>query len=93
METPENKTGVFEIIKNYLPAIIFIGGLLYNIFNTWDTIKHTAEEIKDMNLKFDHYIEEQKIINDKEEKDIEETKDWIEYKKGFEDGKKEKKPG
>jgi hypothetical protein len=91
MVTPQNKTAWYEVVKNYLPAIALIGTMIWNVFSTWDSVKRNSEEIKDLNSRFEKFIEDQIKINDKEDTDIEEAKDWIKYQEGYQQALKDMK--
>mgnify|MGYP001459816153 CR=1 FL=1 len=91
METPQSKTAWFDILKNYIPAIVVIGGLFYNVVLTWKDIGDNKEAIHDLEDKVTRQYSVQRERNDNADKAIEDVKDWVEWQKRYKQARKELK--
>ena len=89
MNTPKPKTEWYDIVKNYMPAIILLGGIFVNLVLTWKSVKDNAIDIKNLNDKVERFYDEHNKTNDNQDNDIEGLKDWIKYREGYEQAEKD----
>lgn len=91
METPENRTTAFDIIKNYMPAIVMIGAGFVSLVLTWKNVSDTAIGLKELKEQVSRQYSTQREMNDKTNKEVDVLKLWVEYQKGYQQAVKEKK--
>ena len=46
METPQAKTSWIEIVKNYLPALVLLGGGFVSLVLTWKDVSDNKKDLK-----------------------------------------------
>lgn len=89
METPDNKTTAFEIIKNYIPAIVLVGGGFVGLVLAWKDIGDNKKNVELLREQITRQYSTQREMNDKTNKEVEKILDYIEYQKGYEQAVKD----
>jgi hypothetical protein len=91
MDTPNEKTNAFEIIKNYAPVILAVGALFVNVVLTWKNVADNQVQIKELNDKMTRQYQVQREMNDKTNAEVEKVLDYIEFEKGYQQAQKDLK--
>lgn len=91
METPNNKTYAIDIVKNYLPAIVLIGGGFVALVLAWKDIGDNKTDIKLLKEQIIKQYSIQREREDKTDKEIETILDYIEFEKGYQQAQKDLK--
>lgn len=91
METPNNKTYAIDIVKNYLPAIVLIGGGFVALVLAWKDIGDNKTDIKLLKEQIIKQYSTQRDREDKTDKEIETILDYIEFEKGYQQALKDLK--
>jgi sensor domain CHASE-containing protein len=89
METPKDRTYSFEIIKNYLPAILAIGGGFVAMVLAWKDIGDNKKNIESLKEQVARQYQTQREMNDKTNKEVDQLKLWAEYQKGYQQAEKD----
>lgn len=89
MHTPEAKTSAFDIIRNYMPAIVMIGAGFVSIILTWKAVGDNTTAIKELKEQVTRQYATQREMNDKTNKEVDALKLWAEFEKGRQKGSNE----
>lgn len=88
METPNNQTTAFDIIKNYWTVLVGIVLLIGNIFLTWKNVGDNQIMIKELKEQINRQYQTQREMNDKTNKEVDQLKLQSEYQRGLREGQK-----
>lgn len=89
METPQAKTSWIEIVKNYLPALVLLGGGFVSLVLTWRDVHDNKKAVELLKEQVTRQYATQREMNDKTNKEVDELKLWMEYHKGYEQARKD----
>ncbi len=89
MHTPQEKTSAFDIIKNYMPAIVMIGAGFVSIILTWKAVGDNTNGLKELRDQVTRQYSTQREMNDKTNKEVDNLKLWVEHEKGRQEGYKQ----
>ena len=89
METPQAKTSWIEIVKNYLPALVLLGGGFVSLVLTWKDVSDNKKDLKALQEQVTRQYSIQREMNEKTNEEVEALKLWVEYHKGYEQARKD----
>lgn len=89
MKTPSARTPAFDIIKNYLPAIGFIGAGFVGLVLTWKSVGDTAKGLDTLKEQVQRQYSTQRDMNEKTNKEVDEVKLWKAWMEGYMAAQKE----
>jgi len=91
MQTPHDKTSAFDIIKNYMPAIVMIGAGFVSIILTWKAVGDNTNGLKELREQVTRQYSTQREMNDKTNKEVDELKLWRARQEGYKQGQDSRK--
>lgn len=91
MKTPDNRTPAFDIIKNYLPSIVLVGGAFVALVLAWKDIGDNKKNHQDLRDQVARQYQVQREMNEKTNKEVDALKLESAYQRGYLDAQKEKK--
>jgi hypothetical protein len=89
MRTPQSSTTAFDIIKNYLPAIVMIGAGFVGLVLTWKSVGDNSKGLETLKDQVQRQYGVQRDMNDKTNKEVDELQEWKARHEGYEQAKKD----
>jgi len=86
MDTPQSKTATLDILKNYLPSIIAVGGGFVALVLAWKDIADTKKNVDVLKEQVTKQYSTQRDMNDKTNKEVDDLKLWKAYEEGYHKG-------
>lgn len=83
METPNQNTTAFDIIKNYWSVLVALGALFVNIVLTWKNVGDNQIMIKELKDQVSRQYQIQREMNEKTNKEVDALKLEAAYQKGY----------
>lgn len=90
METPNQNTTAFDIIKNYWSVLVALGALFVNIVLTWKNVGDNQIMIKELKDQVSRQYQIQREMNEKTNKEVDALKLEASYLKGYQEAQKDK---
>jgi len=86
MHTPQDKTSAFDIVKNYMPAIVMIGAGFVSIILTWKAVGDNTTGLKELRDQVTRQYTTQREMNEKTNKEVDALKLSEAFEKGRQKG-------
>lgn len=90
MKTPHDSTTAFDIIKNYMPALVMIGAGFVGLVLTWKSVGDTAKGLDLLREQVQRQYSTQREMNEKTNGEVDDLKLWKAWMDGYMAAKKEK---
>lgn len=91
MKTPHDSTTAFDIIKNYMPAIVMIGAGFVGLVLTWKSVGDTAKGLDTLRDQVQRQYGTQREMNEKTNSEVDELKLWKAWMEGYHQAEKDLK--